>query len=41
MAFGSKYVFAGTLNHCMLLLRRPTRLTFKRFTAETLFETEL
>jgi hypothetical protein len=31
----------GILNHCRLLLRRPMRLTFKRFTAETLLETEL
>ena len=41
MAFGSKYVLAGTLNHCRLLLRRPIRLMFTRFTAETLLDTEL
>ena len=38
--FGSKYVLAGTLNHCMLLLRRPIRLTLMRLTADTLFDTE-
>ncbi len=41
MALGSKYVLAGTLNHWRLLFRRPMRLMFRRFTAETLFETEL
>ncbi len=41
IAFGSKYVLAGTLNHCKLLFLRPIRLMLTRLTAETLFETEL
>ena len=41
MAFGSKKIFDGTLNHCMLLFRRPIRLMLSRLTAETLSDTEL
>ena len=41
IALGSKYVFAGTLNHCMLLFLRPMRFTLMRFTAVTLLLTEL
>ena len=41
MAFGSKYVFAGILNHCMLLFLRAIRLMLSRLIACTLPETEL